>query len=538
MQRNTIVSSAARVLAAFVAAGLLAMPESAFAKLFRWSSQGDAVTMDPHAFNEGLNNFQNNLVYEFLTQRDKSYKLVPWLATSWENVSPTRWIVKLRKDVKFHDGSAFTAADVVFSFDRARASNPFKLYSSQAGIPRRIDDHTVEFTTPVPNPVFHESIGTIYIMSKAWSEKNGATKPQNLREKEDSFSARNAMGTGPFKLVAFEAGVKTTHRKNPDWWGLGNGHFDGNVEAVEYRPIGNSSTRMAALRSGELDFVLDPPVQEIGPLRRDKSLKLWEGHEIRVVFIGLDQARDELLYGDVKGRNPFKDIRVRKALYQAVDVGAIKSQVMRGLANPTALTVQDPVGAGVAPDLDKRFPYDLAEARRLLTEAGYPKGFGFTLHCPNDRYINDEKICVALSAMWAKIGVNVRVEALPKAQYFPKINNRDTSAYLHGWGGGSSDAIWILKPVLHSRVGDGAGGGGSNNGDFKNPKLDAVIDALEAEMDAEKRRAMVNEAVRIVRDDVVTLPLHRQVIPWASRANVSVVHLPNNQLVLPWVKVR
>jgi peptide/nickel transport system substrate-binding protein len=515
---------------------LLAISPGLAAKHFRWSSQGDASTMDPHANNETFNNNQNSLVYEYLTQRGKDYKLGPWLATSWENVSPTRWIVRLRKDVKFQDGSAFTADDVVFSFDRARLSDStFKLYANQAGVARKIDDYTVEFTTPVPNPVFHESIGTIHIMSKAWAEKNNAVKPQDFRNKEETFSSRNAMGTGPYKLVSYEAGVKTLHKKNMEWWGIKEGLFEGNVDTVEYRPIGNSSTRMAALRSGELDFVLDPPVQEIAQLRSDKALKVWEGKEIRVIYIGLDQERDQLLYGDVKDRNPFKDMRVRKALYQAIDVEAIKTQVMRGLSQPTGVTLSDPQGAGLAPELDKRFPYDPAAAKKLLAEAGYSKGFGFTLNCPNDRYINDEKICVALAAMWARIGVNVRVETLPKAQYFPKLAKRDTTAFMHGWGGGSSDAIWILKPVLHSPNASGAGD--SNSGNIRNAKLDELIDAIEGEMDRDKRQSMVNEAVRIVRDEVLTLPLHRQVIPWASKANVSVVHMPSNQLFLRWVKI-
>jgi peptide/nickel transport system substrate-binding protein len=492
--------------------------------------------MDPHANNESFNNAQNSLVYEYLTQRGKDYKVAPWLAVSWESVAPTRWIVRLRKDVKFHDGTPFTADDVVFSFERARASDStFKLYSTQAGAARRIDDLTVEFTTPVPNPIFHESIGTIHIMSKAWAEKNNAVKPQEFRNKEETFSSRNAMGTGPFKLVSYEGGVKTIHRKNTEWWGIKEGFFEGNVDAVDYRPIGNSSTRMAALRSGELDFVLDPPVQEIAQLRGDKALKVWEGKEIRVIYIGFDQARDQLLYGDVKDRNPFKDIRVRKALYHAVDVEAIRTQVMRGLSQPTALTVPDPTGAGVPAELDKRFAYDPAASRKLLAEAGYPKGFAFTLNCPNDRYINDEKICVALAAMWARIGLNVRAETSPKAQYFPKLAKRDTTAFMHGWGGGSPDAIWILKPVLHSP--NPAGAGDSNSGGIKHARLDELIDAVEGEMDRGKRQAMVNEAVRIVRDEFLTIPLHRQVIPWVSKANVSVVHMPSNQLVLRWVKV-
>jgi len=517
---------------------LLAAAGSAPAKPFRWASQGDATTMDPHANNESLNNNQNNQVYEYLAQRDRQYKMVPWLATSWENVSPTKWIVKLRKGVRFHDGTPFTADDVVFSFDRARVSNStFKLYATQAGIVRRIDDHTVEFTTPAPNPIFVEGLGDIMIMSKAWAEKHKVTQPQNYRDKEDAYSARNAMGTGPFKLVTFQPGVKTLHEKNKDWWGIKEGWFSGNVDTVEYRPIANASTRMAAMRSGELDFVLDPSVQDIAQLRAEPSLKVWEGDEIRIIYIGFDQSRDELLYSDVKGKNPFKDKRVRQALYQAVDVQAIRTQVMRGLSRPTAVNVPDPRAAGIRPELDKRLPFDPAASRKLLADAGYPNGFGFTLHCPNDRYINDEKICTALAAMWARIGVNVRVEALPRAQYFPKAGRREVSAFMHGWGGGSSDPIYTLKPIFHSRD-KATGVGDSNWGEFKVPRLDELIDAIDVEMDHAKRAAMINEALKIIQDEVLTIPLHHQVIPWVSKANVSVIHLKNNFMRPNWVTVR
>ncbi len=516
-------------------AGLLAF-SPAGAKTLRWASQGDSTTMDPHSNNETFNNNQNNQVYEYLTQRDKQYKLVPWLATSWESAGPNKWIVHLRRDVRFHDGSPLTADDVVFSYDRAREANStFKLYATQAGIPRRIDDYTVEFTTATPNPLFDESINTIMIMSRPWAEKNGAAKAQDYRGKQETYTVRNAMGTGPYKLVSFEPGVRTRFAKNPEWWGIKAGLFEGNIGAIEYRPIGNSSTRMAALRSGDIDFVLDPPVQEIDQLRGDKSLKVWEGNEIRVIFIGLDQGRDELLNGGTKGRNPFKDRRVRQAMYQAIDIEAIRKQVMRGLSTPTALALPDPRGAGVDAALDRRLPFDPAAAKRLMVEAGFASGFPLSLECPNDRYVNDEKICVAVAAMWSRIGIDTRVNAIPRAQFFPKVAQLESSAYLYGWGGGSSEAIWILKPILHTR---GAGGAGDNNfGRFGNARLDQLIDAIEVEMDAAKRHAMATEAMKIVQDEVMVLPLHRQVIPWVSKRGITVVHRPNNALTPMWVRM-
>ncbi len=524
-----------RSFLAFLVAFALCLP--AHARHFRWASAGDAATLDPHAQNETFNNGINNLVYEFLTQRDKEYKVVPWLATSWKATSPTTWVVTLRKGVKFHDGSPLTADDVVFSFNRAlKSGTAFKLYAGMAGTARRIDDETVEFVTPAPNPIMGETIGTIAIMSKKWCEKNNSLIPQDFKNSENTYPSRNAMGTGPFKLVSFEPGVKTLHTKNTEWWGIKEGWFDGNVDTLEYRPLQNPATRMAALQSGEIDFVLDPSVQDVPRLRQDKALRVWEGEDIRVVFVGFDQDRGELLYSDVKGKNPFKDKRVRRALYQAIDINAIRTQVMRGLSIPTGIPLPDPKGAGASPSLEKRFPYDPAAAKRLLAEAGYPNGFGFTMHCPNDRYVNDEKICVALAGMWARVGVNTKVEAMPKAQYFPKVYKLDVSAFLQGWGGGSPDAIWMLKPVLHSRT--ASGGGDSNYGNFRNARLDALTDAIETEMDMGKRRRMIDAAVEIEQDEVLVIPLHRQVIPWVSRANVFVVHRRSNVLFPQWVKVQ
>jgi peptide/nickel transport system substrate-binding protein len=520
-----------------LAAAFLAVSVAASAASFRWSSQGDISTMDPHANNESFNNSQMNNVYDTLTRRGKDYAIRPWLATSWENTAPTKWIVKLRRDVKFSDGTPVTVEDVIFSHDRARtADSTFKLYANQAGTVRKIDDSTMEFTTPVPNPVMHESLSNISIMSKAWCEKNNSTRPQDFRAKEETFASRNAMGSGPYVLVAYEPGVKTVMRKNPNWWGLKEGLFEGNVDTMEYRPIGNQATRMAALRSGELDFVLDPPVQDIQKLREEKAFKVWEGNENRVIFFGFDTHRPELLYGDVKGKNPLQDARVRRALYQAIDVEAIRTTVMRGLSRPTAITLPDPSGNKIPASFEKRLPYDPAAARKLLADAGYPNGFGFTLNCPNDRYVNDEKICVAVAAMWAKIGVRAKVETMPRAQYFQKMGKLDTSAYMLGWGGGSADAIFMLKPVLHSR--DAKGSGDGNYGDTKHARLDELTDLVEGEMDAAKRNAMIAETVKIVQDEVLRIPLHRQVIPWVSKANITVSHQPNNFLTPLWIAVK
>jgi peptide/nickel transport system substrate-binding protein len=525
-------------IAIFLLSLTVACPISGAAKHLRWATQGDAASLDPHAQNEGLTNTLSAMVYEPLVGWDKQMRLQPALAVAWENPEPKKWIFRLRPGLKFQDGSPLTADDVVFSFDRARQQpvGSFRLYAFEAGIPRKLDDLTVEFTTPNPNPAEASAVANIFIMSRKWCEKNHSITPQDIRAKEETYSSMHAMGTGPFIFVSREPGVKTLHRKNPDWWGIKEGRFEGNVDTVEYRQVTAAGTRIAALRTGELDFVLDPPVQDIQKLKEDPAIRVWEGQETRVIFIGLDQARDELLFSSVKGKNPFKDRRVRLALYQAIDIEAIRSQVMRGLSVPTGIALPDPKGSGLPDSMEVRPPYDVAASKRLLAEAGYPAGFGFTIDCPNNRYINDEKICIALAAMWARAGLDVKVDARPRAQFFPKVSKLDTSAYLYGWGSDGPDAMSTLTPVLHSRQANGAGA--NNNGDYRNEELDRMIDAAAIEMDPKKRQEMINRALAIVQQEVLVIPLHRQVVPWASRAGVTVVHRPNNQPQLTVVKMQ
>ena len=505
------------------------------AKTLRWAGRGDMQTTDPHSQNENLTNNINVLVYELLVVRTKTLGLEPALAVSWEQVNPTTWRFKLRPGVKFHDGSPFTADDVVFSFERARAdTSQLRVYASAAGIPKKIDDLTVEFTTNGPNPIELEHINSINIMSKAWCEKNRATKPQNYTQKEDMITAHQANGTGPYMLKSREPDIKTVLVKNPNWWGIKEGKFEGNADEVIYLPIVSDATRLAALISGEVDLVNDPPPQDVPRLKQMPNIKVMEGTENRIVFIGMDQHRDELLYSNVKGKNPFKDKRVRQALYQAIDIQALKATTMRGLSQPSGAMLPSPVMS--TPELEKRLPYDKAKAKQLLAEAGYPNGFEVTLDCPNNRYVNDEKICQALAAMWAQIGVMTAVNAMPRANYFPKLEKTDTSLYMLGWGGGSTDAIFVLQPVLSTY--NGKGDGDYNYGRYSNPKLDELTAKVKVDMKPNARLAEIREALAAHNAEINHIPLHRQVIPWASRSNVTAVHRADNQVMPYWVTVK
>ena len=484
--------------------------------------------MDPYSQNENLTNNINWHIYDTLVTRDRNLKIVPGLASSWEQTGPTTWRFKLRPGIKFHDGTPFTADDVVFSFQRATEdTSQIRAYAKASGKPRKIDDLTVEFVTEGPNPIELEHIVTIFIMSKSWSEKNKATKPLDFKNKEEMITARQANGTGAYILKTREPDVKTVMVKNPDWWGWKDKDNDGNVTELIYTPIANDATRLAALVAGNVDVVNDPAPQDVPRLSQTPGVKVIEGFEQRIVFLGMDQARDELLYSNVKGKNPLKDKRVRQALYQAIDIEAIHKATMRGLSKPSGGLTPSPVQS--TPELERRLPFAPEQSRKLLAEAGYPGGFEVTLDCPNNRYVNDEKICQAIAAMWSKVGVNTKLVTMPRAQYFPKLEKLDTSIYMLGWGGGSTDAIFTLQPVLATF--NGKGDGDYNYGRYTNSaKFDALVAEIKNEMNADKRLALIRRALELNKDEINVLPLHRQVIPWAVRANVDTPHRADNNV--------
>jgi len=292
-------------------------------------------------------------------------------------------------------------------------SSQFRSYTAGIRDVQAINSSTVLILTDGPNPVLLRQLPVLGIMSKAWSEKNNSVSPQNYNKKEENFAAHNAMGTGPYKLKSREVDVKTIYVENHDWWGrLGK---KGNVTEIIYLPIKQNSARTAALLSGEVDFVLDPALQDLELLR--KQVKVVDGNEYRTIFIGLDQQSPELKYSNIKGKNPLKDVRVREALYRAIDVETIKKTIMKGLSSPTGTMIAPQVD-GYSEKLAQRLPYDLERSRALLKESGYEGKIEFTLDCPNNRYINDEAICQAVVSMWAKAGVKAKLNAMPRALFF------------------------------------------------------------------------------------------------------------------------
>lgn len=508
---------------------------SAQAVTFRWAGANDLLTFDPHAQNHQTTLAFLQQVYEGLTRYDAKYQIQPGLATKWTQISPTQVRFELRRNVKFHDGTPFTADDVVFSLTRAMTppSNMTAYVQSLKEV-KKVDDFTVDLILKGPSPVLLRELTDARIMSKAWSEKNNATKAQDYKAKEESFASRNANGTGPFILKSWVPDQKTTLVKNPNWWDKPTG----NIDEVVFTPIKSAATRSAALLSGQVDFVPDPPPQDLERMRNNPDLKLVDGGENRTIFLGMDQQRDELLYSSVKGKNPLKDKRVRQALYQAIDIEAIKRTTMRGLSIPSG-TMIAPMVHGWTPALETRAAkYDVDAAKKLLADAGYPEGFELTLDCPNDRYVNDEAICQAITAMWTRVGVKTRLATQPMATYTAKIQKYDTSVYMLGWGVATMDALYSLDSLISTPDGKGGAAGNFNLGRYSNPEVDALIAQIKVVTDEKKRDEMMHKALQIVKDEYGYQPLHHQIRPWAMRKGVETVYRADDRPVPWWTTVK
>ncbi|HRM81152.1 MAG TPA: ABC transporter substrate-binding protein [Acidovorax temperans] len=514
--------------ALFVA--LSAVGVVASAQTVRIANQGDALSMDPHSLNETLQLSVTGNVYEPLVGRNKDLSLTPMLATSWKQTSPTVWRFELRKGVQFHDGTPFTADDVVFSLARTQVEgSDMKSYTNDFKEVRKIDSHTVEIETKTPFPILPDVLSLVYIMSKKWCETNQATVPVDRRKGVENTASFKANGTGPFRVRERQPNVRTVFTRNGSYWGK----IEGNVTEVVFTPIGNDATRVAALLSGEVDVMEPVPVQDIDRVNSSANTRAVTGPELRTIFLGMDQKRDELLYSNVKGKNPFKDKRVRQAFYQAIDIEGIKKTVMRGASNPSAQLVGPGIN-GFQPEM-KRLPYDVEAAKKLMAEAGYPNGFEVSMNCPNDRYVNDGRICQTVAANLSRINVKINLQAETKGTYFPKVLRRDTSFYMLGWTPATYDAHNAMNAIM--RCVDDKGAGQFNLGAYCNPKVDELTLKVQAETDKDKRNAYIKEAFDLHAADVGHIPLHQQALAWGVNKKVKLVQLADNFMYFKWISL-
>ena len=466
-------------------------------------------------------------------------QIEPCLATQYRRVD-NGFIFTIREGVKFHEGQILSIEDVAYSINRAlMPESQFKAVASGILGAQALNSKEVLVKTVSGSPVFLNQLTALRILNKEWLAKHNALRPQNYVGGEESFLAKHANGTGPFRLERREVDVKTIFVANHEWWDEAN--RKGNLERVEYIPIASPATRTAALLSGQVDFVLDPAPQDLARLQRDRNLKVVSQTEDRVMMVALDQYRDQSPY--IKGKNgeplkvnPFKDKRVRQALSLAVNRNALVKSVMRGKAVATQSLVSDSV-LGYSREVAQPVAYDPDKAKALLKEAGYEGGFSFTLDTPNNRWINDENLCKALASMWAKIGVKVNVHSMPRAQYFPKVLSFDSSAGLVGWGSTTFDAYQPLQSLI-ATFDPKSGAGISNIGRISNSEADKAIKALAVEENKEKRVQLAQQILKADKEEALHIVLLQPMFSWAMKQSVEVVARPDNRLTLEWVSIR
>ena len=520
----------ARLIAIALLSSALAFAP-AFAKTLRFASAFDPNSLDPHSLALLYQTRVVTQIYEGLVNRDQNFKIEPSLAVSWQATAPTVWRFKLRPDVKFHDGAPFTADDAVFSIERALTKTSQRASQLRGVVSaRKVDALTIDVQLSAPDAVLPDKLLLVAMMSKAWAEKHGVLLPQDYNGKQETYAVRNANGTGPFVLKTYEQDRRVVLTANPSWWGK-SGKGLGNLTEAVYTVIQADATRLAALASNEVDFVVDPPFQDVARIKRDKSLKSVETNDIGMQYLGFDQSRSELQFSDVKGRNPFKDIRVRRAVYHAIDIDTIIAKVLRGQATPSGSHVSSLVD-GYVPELDKRLRYDPAAARALLKEAGYAEGFEVALDCVNVTY--RAAVCQAIAAMLAQVGMRVSFQPSPSSIFFPKLTQATASFFEFGWTPGT-DPWAIFNNVF--RTWDGVGSGAFNGGRYSSAKLDALIDAIRVEPDLTKRRELTGDALRMMNTDLPLVPLYRRKLTWVMRPNIDVVQWPNDVLELRWVRI-
>ena len=504
----------AMALAAFMAAGA---HTAAAENVLRWAYQADAPSLDPHG---SASTFVVSLlgnVYEPLVALNGDMQLEPALAVKWETVEPTRWRFTLRQGVRFHNGNAFNADDVLFSLERLRDElSIFRGWLSSVAAIEKVDDYTVDVITTQPNPILPNLWTGLYMMDKEWSEENGAIRPSSAADNVESYAGRNANGTGPFVVAERESGVKTVFRSHAAWWG----EAKHNLDRVVFTPIKQDGTRVAALLSGELDMMFPVSLQDINRIDQNDGTQVLIQPELRTIFLGFDQFRQKGLGTDTD-TNPFLDAKVRKAVYHAIDAEAIKSKIMNGLSEPAA-TVISPLLFSRANELS-RYPHDPETARALLAEAGYPDGFSTKLDCPNNRYVNDELICQALVSMMARIGIKVDLNARPYNQYAKDVKrpNQNFAIFLLGITPTGLDSFYMLSNLMATYDRE-RGLGNINFGQFSNARIDEITGMVESELDIQKRDALILEAYRIVHDEAYYVPLHQQSVVWSVRDGVSV----------------
>ncbi len=501
------------------AAAVCALTGAAYAEDLVIGVGSEATSIDPHFHNLGPNNQLALTIFDRLANPDDRQNFKPALAESWKPIDNTTWEFKLRKGVKFHDGSDFNADDVICTFERApnvpNSPAGFGTYVKGKTF-EKIDDYTVHVKTESPYPLMVNDLGQVAIVSNVGGCE-GST--------QDFNSGVAAAGTGPYKYVEYIPGDRIVLAANEDYWGE-----KPIWDKVTIKPIKSAPSRVAALLSGDVDIISETPTTDIETLKSKDDISLSQGVSNRVIYLHLDQFREDSPFvhanggGDIK--NPLMDVKVRQAISKAISRDLIKDRVMEGLAIPAGQLLPDGF-FGVSENL-KPEEYDVEGAKKLLEEAGLPEGFELTIHGPNDRYVNDAKIAEAVAQMLTRAGIKTNVETLPRSVYFSRASAGaeglpEFSLTLLGWGAGSGEASSPLRALIATFDKD-KGMGNANRGRFSNAEVDAVIEEALAEVNDAKRAGLLAKATEMaIGEHQAIIPIHYQVNTWASKDGVGYI---------------
>ncbi len=507
------------VAAAALAVGL---SSAASANSLRMADSTDIAAMDPHSMTESNTIGFLNHVYEGLVRYNQNLQVEPALATSWEYVEPTRLRFTLRKGVSFHNGNPFNADDVVASLQRAsHESSPVKSNIPGLKSIEKVDNYTVDVVLTGPDPIVLNYLTNMLILDQEWMAEHDALLPADIRSGRENYAVANSNGTGPFILESRQPDASTVLTVNEGWWD----EPQHNLTRIEFNPIGSDATRIAALLSGELDFITPAPLQDIERIERAEGVEIIVAPALRTIMLGMNQY-DKLLDSNLTDSNPLQDQRVREALWRAIDMDLIRDKIMRDRSRNTGLLVAPPV-PGFDEAQDIRPAVDLEKAKALLADAGYADGFEVGFDCPNDRYVNDEEICQAITSMWSRIGVKARLNAQTKSKHFEKVLGGGSDIYMVGWATlPMLDSYSVMSALLHT---PGDVMGAWNPGGYSNAEVDALTAKVAIELDPAKRTAMMTEALKIARDEVAMIPLHQQPLAWAVRSGVSIPLTADNK---------
>jgi peptide/nickel transport system substrate-binding protein len=509
-------------IAACTFAASMLLSSAAWAETIKWARVDDALSLDPHATNQAITAGFLHHIYETLVDTDDKGNIVPRLALSWELKAgnPNTWVFKLRPGVKFHDGSDFTAEDAAFSINRARSkSSQMKSMHTAVVDAKAVDDLTLEVTLSAPNAIYPNHLTNTFMMDKGWSEKHNVVDVQDFNAGSENYAVRNGSGTGMYILESRDVGVRSILKLNENHWSKKTP----DVTRIEYITIADPATRTAALISGEVDLILDVPVQDIGRLSNSPGIRVETGPENRVIYLQYRVAGNLVNAGAGKP-SPFADVRVREAAELAIDRDAIKQVIMRGQSIPTDI-IAPPFVNGFSEDLAAYPKANIQRAKQLMAEAGFADGFEITLDTPNNRYIADEAISQAVVGMLGRIGIKVQLQSRPISQHSPTVLGGKSDFWLLGWGMPTFDSAYAFSGMMHTKKDSY---GVYNSGGYSSPKMDELVRAMESELDIKKRNAMIRQAWELFKTERPAIALHNQVLAYGMKNGVKMKTHPGD----------